>query len=127
MGCYKLFNLENNSVLCFYYNKICDTNFTDPVPACAGMTGKENKCVFLNSLTTLALRATPSAEGNFSPRRYVPSSPPSEGCPQDGVVIVSPPPDGLTTATPPPQNGAVGILVVVCRVNARFKNIIPCI
>ena len=66
MGCYKLFNLENNSVLCFYYNKICDTNFTDPVPACAGMTGKENKCVFLNSLTTLALRATPPQRGTYS-------------------------------------------------------------
>ena len=28
----------------------------------------------------------PSAERNFSPRRYVPSSPPLEGCPQPGVV-----------------------------------------
>ena len=25
-------------MLCFYYYKICDTNFIDPIPACAGMT-----------------------------------------------------------------------------------------
>ena len=32
-------------MLCFYNYEICDTNFIDPIPACAGMTGgREYMC-----------------------------------------------------------------------------------
>ena len=42
---------------------------------------------FLFLMTTPSRKARhPSAEGNFSPRRYVASSPPLEGWAQPGVV-----------------------------------------
>ena len=81
----------------------------DPIPACAGMTGESARAITkqnahrlwrggggrqtvggwgtMTTMTTPSRKARhPSAEGNFAPRRYVPSSPPLEGWAQPGVV-----------------------------------------
>ena len=54
----------------------------------------------------------PSAEGNFSPRRNVPSSPPLEGYPQGRGGYCTPPPPSCKARHPPPK--AVGIRVRRC-------------